>query len=474
MQKTSRFYRIFTRPKRLDPPSASPKNSRHSKGFSASRLTLIGIGGIVGAGFFLASGMPIVQAGPAILVSYLIGALLMSQVLGGITSVSMNHEVKGSFRVYAEQLLGSYIGFLQGWIFFVSGILAVTSEAVAMSIFTKLWLPHIPLSILATFYVLIVIALNAFGSENFGRIEALMSIVKIAALVGFVLTGVLLIIGVINADHDVNYTFMTQGKGFLPNGWLGVGKSMLIVIFSYSGIGLIANAVSEVKEPKITIPRATSGLIIWVTTLYILATACLLLMIPWNHVSTSQSPFVEALNRVHLYFVGSLLNAVILISAFSVMAGALFSNMIMLRSLAESKKAPRFLLRQSSRGTPWGSLIFCTVSLFAALSLAYVLPSKVYNYLTSASAFFTFLNWSIMMLTFIRWYKCSYKRGDTLSKWLLFRPYGQWITLFLIAVLAVFSLFSADQRVGFYYAAGFWAAITIGYGWLKKRNRQGS
>ncbi|UOF89904.1 amino acid permease [Fodinisporobacter ferrooxydans] len=438
--------------------------------FNAFSLAFIGIGGIIGAGFFLASGMPIQQAGPGVLISYLFGALIMSQVLGSITSIAVNHPVRGSFRVYAEEMLGSYVGFLQGWVFFTSGVLAVTSEAVAMSIFAKLWMPQIPLSIMATSFVALIVVLNAFGVKNFGNIESVMSIVKVAALVGFILVGVLVIFGVIGGGAGISMSNLAQGKGgFLPNGWSGVLQAMLIVIFSYSGIGVIANAVSEVRDPQRMIPKATTGLIVSITVLYVASTALLLLMYPWRLINTKHSPFVVALQAMHLPLLATILNGIVLIAAFSVMAGSLYSIMSILRSLGEANKAPRFVLKETKNGHPVGALLSCALAMAAALILAYLLPAKVYNYLTSASAYFTFLNWTIMILTFLIWRKRGYKKGDYVSRWAFSQPYGQYITIAAIVALSVFSLWDKDQRIGFYYAFGIFILVSVGFYFSERR-----
>ena len=123
-------------------------DKKSNKELNAYSLAGIGIGGIIGSGFFLGSGIAIKEAGPSVILAFLFGGIIMSQVLGAMTSISINRPVTGSFRVYTEQFLGKFTGYLLGWIIYVSGILGTATEAIAAAIFLKYWFPGLSVALL--------------------------------------------------------------------------------------------------------------------------------------------------------------------------------------------------------------------------------------------------------------------------------------------------------------------------------------
>jgi len=450
--------------------SEQAKSEKAGKQLSAMGLMWIGLGGIIGAAFFLASGLPINYAGPGVVFAYLLGGLLTIQIAGALTALSVNHPVRGSFKVYAEEILGSFMGFFLGWTFWISAILSIGSETVAMAIFSKLWFPNMPVWLLTLVYSGIVIILNAFGLKSFGKVESLMSIIKVAALGLFIIVGIAAMFGVFTAAHPVGIKTLLGNGGMLPHGLGGVIKSMLIVVFAYSGISVVALASSEVREPRRDIPKAMLAVLVILIFLYVGAILTVVSLIPWNEVSANKSPFVTALESINLPFAPSIMNAVILVAAFSVMTGTYFSAIMMLVSLGVAHQAPAFVAKQSKNGVFYGSLILTSVGLVAIIIASYILPGKIYAYLTSASAYFSFLYLGTILLCFLLWRKTVAKQDVYQSPLAFGAPWSTVITLGIIIVLFVFSLGITDQRMGFYFALGFSVIISIAYLILRRRN----
>lgn len=429
----------------------------------------IGLGGIIGAGFFLASGLPISYAGPGVVLAYLLGGLLTAQIAGALTALSVNHPVKGSFRVYAEEILGPFMGFFLGWTFWISAILSIGSETIAMAIFSELWFPKVPVWLLTLVYSGIVITLNAFGLKSFGKIESIMSFIKVSALVLFIIVGIVAIFGGFTTTHPVGIKNLLDHGGIFPHGLIGVLKSMLIVVFAYSGISVVAMATSEVKEPRNDIPKAMLIVLLVLIFVYVGSILTVVSLTPWNEVSIKQSPFVTALESINLPFAPSIMNAVILIAAFSVMTGAYFSAIMMLVSLGVAHLAPVFVSKKSKNGVFYGSLILTAVGLVAIIIASYILPGKIYAYLTSASAYFSFLNLGTILLCFLLWRKTVAKQEIYRSPLAFGAPWTTVITLGIIFVLFLFSLGITDQRMGFYFALGISIIITIAYLILRRK-----
>lgn len=435
---------------------------KHS--MSLFELILVGVGGIIGAGYFLGSGQPIRMAGPAVLLAFAIGGAITAQTVGALNTLALDHPSPGAFKTYADAYLGKFTGYMQGWTYYITSILTIASEAVASAVFARLWLPGVPVWMLAAAFALIVLAINAFGVQNFGLVESVMSVVKIAALVGFIVTITIVLFGA----HPATMGRMISGPSasLFPNGFTGLAQSMLIVIFCFAGIGVFGTAAIELKEPK-HLDRGGIAVVTILTGLYILSIAALLLTLPYRTVSTTASPFVQALMAAHLHTLASILNAVILIASFSVMAGSVFSANQILVSLGRYREAPAFVKRTfGKRAVAYGALAFTTVGVAICIALSYVLPSTVYTFLISASSFLTFFNWFIMLLTLLAWKRKN--KDKPISKLAFGQPVGTYVTMALIVVMAGYALVEKSQRLGFFACLGIAAVIAIAYLFVRK------
>ncbi len=451
-------------------PSRQVESEKVEKQLSAMGLMWIGLGGIIGSSFFLASGLPISYAGPGVVFAYLLGGLLTVQIAGALTSLSVSHPVSGSFKVYAEEILGPFMGFYVGWTFWIAAVLSIGSETIAMAIFSKLWFPNAPVWLLTIVYSAIVIALNAFGLKNFGKIETIMSFIKVLALVLFIIIGIAAILGIFYTPHPVGIKTLLDNGGLFPKGLRGLLQSMLIVIFSYAGIGVVAMASSEVKNPRRDIPKAMQLLLLVLILLYVVSILTVVCLIPWNTISIKQSPFIAALESINIpFFAASIMNAVVLVASFSVMTGSYFSAIMMLVSLGNSHQAPAFVSKQSKNGVFYGSIILTAIGLVAIIITSYILPSKIYNYLISASAYFSFFSLGTILVCFLRWRKTVANQEIYKSPLAFGAPWSTVITLAIILVLFIFSLSVIDQRMGFYFALGISVIISIAYLMLRRR-----
>ncbi len=427
-----------------------------------AELVFIGVGGIIGAGFFLGAGLPIRTAGPSVLIAFVLGAIVTAQVIGALSTLAVADPQKGSFVAHSRKYLGEYAGFLQGWTYYITSVLTISSEAVAMSIFTRMWLPHVATWITASLYALVIVAINAFGIKNFGRIESLMSVLKIAALVGFIVfIGYLLIFGAGRGALAAQGSFV-RGGSFFPHGATGMFQSMLIVIFAYAGIGVFATAAPEMKNPK-GIDKAAWITVITLAVLYIASIALLITVMPWRAMSTTSSPFVDALRHTGVPILGEILNGIILVASFSVMAGAVFSANQILENLGESRDAPRFVSRVSANGTSYWSLLVTTVGIGVTIAVSYMLPSNVYNFLISASSFLTFLYWFVILWTFLSWRKKNGRKQLRVSSLAFGQPVMPILTMAFVVFLTVYAFLQKDQRLGFYAFVALAIVISLLY-----------
>ncbi|PSR20276.1 MAG: hypothetical protein C7B45_15675 [Sulfobacillus acidophilus] len=447
--------------------SKNPKTARRSLGTIG--LTGLGIGGIIGAGFFLGSGIVIRQVGPGVVVTYLLAGVILAQVMGAITSMAINVPVRSSYQEYIQQYLGHFLGYFLGWAVYISGILSVGSEAVAMAVYSRTWDPHIALGIYALVYVLIIIGLNMFGVANLGKTEAAMSVVKTAVLVGFMVVAVWLLSHLGGSSHLAGWALIRAHGGTFPRGVPALFKGMLIVIYSYAGVTTVAMATSRTKHPKDVIPKAALATTLGVVGLYALSVAGLMLLVPYTRMSPHQSPFVTALGSYHLVWFSWAFNAVILVASFSVMAGTFYATEWMLISMALQKGAPSFY-RHKGRGRPYASLITTALLVIATLVLAFMLPRTVYTDLTAASSYFSFVNWLLILLAFAVWFRHARTNGQTVSRLAFGAPYLTWAMAAAIMALGIYSATVPSFRLALYVFAGL-SAILVAIWFLGARRQ---
>lgn len=419
----------------------------------------IGVGSLIGAGFFLGSSLALNQAGPSVILAFLLGGLIMSQVLGAITSISINRESHRTFRYFSEEMLGPFIGSLLGWIVFFSGILTICSEALASGVFLRYWFPHISGSVFAVIILLAVICINALGIRDLSLIESGMSMIKILVLVAFIVLGLTYIAhnGIMSAPNP-----FSNSHNFFPRGIQGMLQSMLIVIFTYGGISAVAMASSEVRDPKKEIPKATILMTLGIVFLYIVSITVITLLINWNSVSTSESPFVSAMMKIGIRSATAIMNAVILISTVSVMLASFYSSTKMLISLSREHKRLEVFAKETQSHFSRNAWALVSVITLLIISVSLLVSSSLFKYLISASSYFTFFNWSVNLLTYLVWRK-RFKDELRYRSHLIFGKAGAYFTLAVIIVLFILSLGVRDYRIGFYISLVIAAIISLFY-----------
>ncbi|MGB9780586.1 amino acid permease [Caldanaerobacter sp.] len=407
-----------------------------------TELTLIGVGGILGAGFFLATGIAIRTAGPIVLFNYLISAFIMSQVFYVLSNMIISNPVEGTFRVYAEKALGDVGGFFSGWIYWTAGIFIMGSEVTASAIFTKYWFPNMPLWLFSLIYSILVITVNLMGTKNFGKIETWFSTIKITALFIIVIIGILLVTDMIPHKNYIGIGNLFQKGGLAPYGIKGFLASMLMSLIPFGGIEVIAMSSVKTKDPEKYTPIARKLIVLILISLYLSSIFLLLITVPWNTISLKESPFIKLLKLSGIPYIGSLMNFVILTAALTTMNGAMYGVTQVLYSLGQGRFAPTFLTTKNKKDVPVYALALSSTGLFIAVILSYLLPKDVYEYITSATGFVQFFNWIIILLTYINYKNPNLKKS---SKDILL----SWTAIFLIALTLSGTLLVPKQRVGF-------------------------
>ncbi|MDI3481551.1 MAG: aromatic amino acid transport protein AroP [Tepidanaerobacteraceae bacterium] len=379
---------------------------------SLSQYIMMGVGGIIGAGFFLASGIAIRFSGPAVILNYGLSAFVMWRVLYALAEMAGENPAAGSFRVYNQVYLGKAAGFMSGWIYWTAGVLVMSSEVTACGIFTKYWFPDAPLWVFTLIYSIMVVYINFKGVKEFGTIEAWFSFIKVGALFAMVLIGLWVILTRFRST-DIGIQNLYIHGGFFAGGIKGFVFAMLMSLIPFGGIEVAAMAAGSVENPHENVPKGIRGLFFILIGLYMASIVILLILTPWNRIPVNVSPFVSMFRYVRAAYIDSVLNFVVLTAALTTMNAAMFSVTQVLFSLGQGEWAPEFFTIKNSRGIPIYALGASSIGLALAVVLSYLLPGDVYEYITSAAGFMLFFNWEIILLAFMAFLK---KRRRGFSK----------------------------------------------------------
>lgn len=427
---------------------------------TVNQLVLIGVGGILGAGFFLATGLAIHTAGPIVLLDYALSAFIMSEVFCALSEMIVSNPVDGSFRVYAEEALGDIGGFLIGWVYWTAGVFIMSSEVTASAIFTKFWFSKVPLWIFALIYTIMIISINALGTKNFGNFEAWFSTIKICALFIITLVGILILLGLFGKTKEIGWHNYISHGGIAPNGIKGFFGALLMSLVPFGGIEVTAMTASKTKKPRKYVPIARKYIVLLLSTLYLLSIGILLGIVPWYKVSTKVSPFIKLLSFTKIAYIDSIINFIILTASLTTMNGSMYGVTQVMYSLGKGKYAPTFLSKLTKKNVPIYALIFSSIGLFLAVILSYILPKNVYEYITSATGILQFSNWALILYTFIRYRPMLLKKNidylKCMKKGFPFRPL---LTIALIGVVIISTILVPKQAIGL--LAGFIIIILI-------------
>ncbi|MDS1029289.1 amino acid permease [Bacillota bacterium LX-D] len=402
------------------------------KGLTAVQLAMMALGTVVGGSFFLGSVVAIRAAGPAVVISYILGGILVYFILFALSEMIVADPDSGSFRTLSEKVYGPSVGFVVGWVYWTGLVLAMSSEAIAVSILLSAWVTDLSLPIMGSIVIILITMLNLLGADKLSKLESGLAAIKLLAIVGFIVLGLMLIFGIALDVPRIGMGALRQESWF-PAGIGGIAGSMLIVMFAYAGFEIISLAASETSNPHKTVPKAIFYTVISLIGLYVAAIIVLLPLIPISNFTEERSPLVLALTRWNLGWAGWVMNIVLVTAIFSTMLAAMFGLGRMIRSLADEGQAP---LQLKDKGDiPYRGILFSGAAMLIGLFSGFVLPDQVYIFLVSSGGFSLLFTYLVILITHHKFRKkngCPPKGKCQLPGY----PFSSWIAIIsLIGVI---------------------------------------
>ena len=441
---------------------------------SQRQLTMMAIGGAIGVGLFLGSNVTIRLAGPAVILSYVLGAgiaLIMSYVLAEMAVV---HPVAGAFGIYAEKYLNPWAGFCVRATYGVAQIIAIGAEVTAAAIYISFWLPNVPQWIWVMLVSAALVGLNSMQVNRLGEFEYWFAMIKVAAIIAFIIVGLSLILGV-GSRSAIGLANLTQHGGFLPTGWKGVWLSLTITVTSYMGVEIIAVTAGEAEDPEVTIPHAMRSIVWRLILFYVLAIAIMVTMVPWNQAGGSStlsgSPFVKAFGAAHIPFAATIMNFVVLTAALSSVNTNLYLSTRMLFSLGRGSYAPQWMGKVSRNGVPHRALLVSIAGIIAAVLLAVFAPKNAFLMLYGTAVAGMLFVWLVILATHLRFRRAiSTERLLSLPMRLRVHPVFTVVGILLLLAISVTTFFVDGLQWSVPAFSAFLAFISLLY--MRERRRK--
>ncbi|TAJ49141.1 MAG: amino acid permease [Herbiconiux sp.] len=459
----------------------SGEQAGYHKSLKPRQLQMIAIGGAIGTGLFLGAGGRLHEAGPLLVVDYAVCGFFAFLILRALGELVLHRPSSGSFVSYAREFYGEKAAYVSGWMYFLNWAMTAIVDSTAVAVYVQYWslFTDVPQWLLALIALAIVLGANMISVKVFGEMEFWFALIKVAALVAFLIIGVVFLAFAFPTDVGVTGIPMIVAEGGLfPNGinTLVVAVVMIQgVVFAYAGVELVGTAAGETANPEKIMPRAINSVVIRIAVFYCGSVLLLALLLPASTYMATESPFVTFFSHIGnptvAAIAGSAMNFVVLTAALSSLNAGLYSTGRILHSLSSSGAAPKFTGKINRRGVPFGGILLTSAVALLGVGLNFVVPSQAFEIVLNVAALGIVSSWGTIVLCQMKFKKLADKGLYVRPKFRLFgAPFTSYLTLaFLVAVLV---LMAFDFPTGTFTIASLVIIIPLLIvGWYVYRDR---
>ncbi|QFU87611.1 amino acid permease [Amycolatopsis sp. YIM 10] len=462
----------------LQPAKASAEpvdagDAGYSKALKPRHISMIAIGGAIGTGLFLGAGGRLAQAGPALAIAYAICGLFAFFVVRALGELILHRPSSGAFVSYAREFMGEKGAFVAGWMYFLNWATTGIADITAIALYAHFWsfFTPIPQWVLALIALAVVLVLNLVSVKLFGEMEFWFAIIKVAALVIFMVIGIVLLV----TGDPINGTSPSIGLlgsegGFLPNGLLPLVLVIQGIVFAYASVELVGVTAGETAEPAKIMPKAINSIMWRIGVFYVGSVVLLAMLMPWSSYSKGQSPFVTVLSNIGIPAAGDVMNLVVLTAAMSSLNSGLYSTGRILRSMAVAGSAPKFTGVMNRNHVPYGGILLTAAVCVLGVGLNYVVPADAFEIVLNFAAIGILSTWGIIMLSHLLfWRKTKAGHLQRPSFRLPGSPVTEIVTLAFLASVVVLMWFDELGRLTLLSLPAILIALVIGWFVVRKR-----
>ncbi|MDX3689709.1 amino acid permease [Streptomyces europaeiscabiei] len=429
--------------------SSSPPSPGLHAGLKNRHLSMIAIGGVIGAGLFVGSSSGIRTAGPGILLSYALVGTMVVLVMRMLGEMSAANPTSGSFSAHADRALGRWAGFSIGWLYWFFWVVVLAVEATAGAVILEGWMPAVPQWGWALIVMVVLTATNLVSVGSYGEFEFWFAGIKVVAIAAFIVVGGLAVFGMLpGADTDkAGLANLTDHGGFLPNGAGAILIGVLLVVFSFMGSEIATLAAGETENPQKAVTKSTNSIIWRIGVFYLGSIFVVVTLLPWNDPSIKEKgSYVAALDSLGIAHAGQIMNFIVLTSVLSCLNSGLYTASRMAFSLGERGDAPRAFGRTNGRGVPMTAILASVVFGFVAVIFNYFFPEGVFLFLVNSSGAVALFVWLVICFSQLRMRKIIERETPeklVVKMWLY--PYLTWATIGLILFVLGYMLTDTEH-----------------------------
>jgi lysine-specific permease len=457
------------------------------RNLGARHLNMIAIGGSIGTGLFLASGATIANAGPggALLAYALIGVMIYF-LMTSLGELATHNPTSGAFFTYGTKYVEGGFGFALGWNYWYNWAITVAFELVAVQFIMKFWFPEVPGFYWSAIFLAVVFAINALTVKGFGESEFFFSLIKVLAIVAFIIIGIFMIVKIMLTPGAEVFANWTTGEAPFVGGLSALIGVAMIAGFSFQGTEMVGVAAGESKDPQKTIPIAIKQIFWRILLFYIVCIFIIGTLIAYNDPRLLQaaatenvalSPFTLLYEQAGFAFAASVMNAVILTAILSAGNSGMYSSTRMLFDMARKGSAPKAFGKLDARGVPMNALYATTAIAALCFLTTFIGEEEVFNWLLNMSGMCGFIVWLGIAVSHYRFRKGYVAQGNKLED-LAYRakffPFAPWFAFILCAIVVLGQNYQAvlDGEwlavLSTYIGIFLFLAIWLGYKWKYK------
>jgi len=442
------------------------------KGLTMRHITMISIGGVIGAGLFVGSGAVIQSAGPAALVSYVIAALFVILVMRMLGEMASLNPANGSFSTYAREAIGPWAGFTIGWLYWFFWVIVIAIEAIAGAGIIQYWFPQAPMWLLSLSLTILLTLTNVYSVKSFAEFEYWLALIKVVTIIAFLAVGAAILLGLVPGVKSPGMANLTDAGGFMPNGLTAVLMGVVITFFSFVGTEIAAIAAGESPQPRKAISIALNSVVWRLLIFFIGSIAVIVTLLPWNSASMLKSPFVSVFEMIGIPYAPEIMNFVVLTAVLSCLNSGLYTSSRMLFSMAERGDAPKAFLKLSKKGSPVRAVLAGTFFAYLSVIFHFVSPDKIFLFLVNASggiALFVYLVIAFSHLKMRRKAERENPQALQVKMWLF--PYLTYATIAGIIGILIGMFFDSSMRSQFYMTSLITVAVIACF-FITNRNKK--
>ena len=409
----------------------------------ARHLNMIAIGGSIGTGLFLASGATIANAGPGgALLAYCLIGIMIYFLMTSLGELATHNPTSGAFFTYGTKYVEGGFGFALGWNYWYNWAITVAFELVAVQFIMKFWFPDIPGFYWSAIFLAIIFGINALTVKGFGETEFLFSLVKVLAIIVFIIIGIAMIVKIMLTPNMVTFANWTKGDAPFVGGFQALIGVAMIAGFSFQGTEMVGVAAGESKDPKKTIPIAIKQIFWRILLFYVVCIFIIGTLVAYDDPRLLQaaasenitlSPFTLMYEKAGFAFAASLMNAVILTAILSAGNSGMYSSTRMLFDMARKGSAPKWFAKLDPRGVPMNALYATTAIAALCFLTTFIGEQQVFNWLLNMSGMCGFIVWLGIAISHYRFRKGYLAQGhklEDLAYKAKFFPFAPWFALF--------------------------------------------